>query len=157
MSAHHVHDNAPLGSLVRYSDGTPKPPARFTKKLAAWQNRNGVGRLVKKDPRRDRPTYTSPASITLHEGDFGSGGVVLIKVLRAHSVDSDLHFEIIERPAIGAVRILQQHADTIELLYLAVNHEAAECWLTQHCYSDVRLEEVTADKVGADVVEERAF
>ena len=57
MSAHHVYDNAPLGSLIRYSDDTPKPPARFNKKLAAWQNRNGVARLVKKEPQRDRPTY----------------------------------------------------------------------------------------------------
>jgi hypothetical protein len=50
MSAHHVYDNAPLGSLIRYSDGTPKPAARFNKKLAAWQNRNCVARLVKKEP-----------------------------------------------------------------------------------------------------------
>ena len=75
MSAQDVYDNAPLGSLIRYSDGTPKPPARFNKKLAAWQNRNGVARLVRKEPQRDRPTYTSPASITLYEGDFASGGV----------------------------------------------------------------------------------
>jgi hypothetical protein len=107
MSAHNVYDKAPLGSLIRYSDGTPKPRARFNKKLAAWQNRNGVARLVKKEPQRDRPTYTSPASITLHEGDFASGGVVLVKVLRTHSVASDLRFEIIERPLVGAVRILQ--------------------------------------------------
>jgi hypothetical protein len=92
MSAHHVYDNAPLGSLIRYSDDTPKPPARSNKKLAAWQNRNGVARLVKKEPQRDRPTYTSPASITLHEGDFASGGVVLMKILRTHSVDSDLRY-----------------------------------------------------------------
>ena len=156
MSAHHVYDKAPLGSLIRYSDGTPTPPARFNKKLAAWQNRNGVARLVKKEPQRDRPTYTSPASITLHEGDFASGGVVLMKILRTHSVDSDLRYEIIERPAIGAVRILQDHAGTAELLHLAENRDAAECWLGQHHYSNVRLEDVTEDEVGADVVEGRA-
>jgi hypothetical protein len=54
MSAHHIYDNAPLGSRVRYSDGTSKPPAHFNKKLAAWQNRNGVARLVKKQPQRAR-------------------------------------------------------------------------------------------------------
>ena len=156
MSAHQVYDNAPLGSLIGYSDGTPKPPPRFTKKLAAWQSRNGVARLVKKEPQRDRPTYTSPASITLHEGDFASGGVVLVKVLRTHSVDSDLRFEIIERPLVGAVRILQEHADTAELLHLAENRDAAERWLEQHHYSNVRLEDVTEDEVGADVVEGRA-
>jgi hypothetical protein len=156
MSAHHIHDNAPLGSLIRYSDGTPKPPARFSKKLAAWQNRNGVARLVKKEPQRDRPTYTSPASITLHEGNFASAGVVLVTVLRTHSVDCDLQFEIIERPAIGAVRILQEDSGAAELLHLAENRAAAECWLGQHHYSNLRLEDVTENEVGAGVVEGRA-
>jgi hypothetical protein len=156
MSAHHVYDNAPRGALIRYSDGTPKPRARFNKKLAAWQNRNGVARLVKKEPRRDRPTCTSPASITLYEGDFASAGVVLVTVLHTHSVDSDLQFEVIERPAIGAVRILQDHAGAAELLHLAENRDDAERWLGQHHYSNVRLEDVTEDEIGADVVEGRA-
>ena len=82
MSAHTIYENAPLGSLIRYSDGTPRPPARFKKKLAAWENRNGAGRLVRKEPARDRPNGTSPASFTLHEGDFGSGGVVVLTVRR---------------------------------------------------------------------------
>ena len=155
MSAHHVYDKAPLGSLIRYSDGTPKPRAGFNKKLAAWQNRNGVARLVKKEPQRDRPTYTLPPSITLHEGDIASGGV-LVTVLRTHSVDSDLQFEIIERPAIGAVRILQDHAGAAELLHLAENRDAAERWLGQHHYSNVRLEDVTEDEIGTGVVEGRA-
>ncbi len=42
MSASLIFDIVPLGSLVAYSDGQPKPPARFTKKLAAWKSRNGV-------------------------------------------------------------------------------------------------------------------
>ena len=153
MSARHIYDNAPLGSFVRYSDGTPKPLVRLNKKLAAWQNRNGVARLVKKEPQRERQTYTSPASITLHERDFAIGGVVLVTVLRTHSVDSDLHFEIVERPAVGAVRILQEYVDNTELLYLAENRDAAERWLTQHRHSHVRLEDVTEDDVGADVLE----
>ena len=156
MSAHHVYDNAPLGSPIGYSDGTPKPPARFNKKLAAWQGRNGVARLVRKEPQRDQPTHTLPARITLHEGDFASAGVVLVTVLRTHSVESDLRFEIVERPAIGAVRILQEHAGAVELLHLAESRDAAERWLGQHPHSNVRLEDVTEDEVGADIVEGRA-
>jgi hypothetical protein len=34
MSATTIIDTAPLGALIRYTDGSPKPPARFTKKLA---------------------------------------------------------------------------------------------------------------------------
>ena len=156
MSAHNVYDNAPLGSLIRYSDGAPKPPARFSKKLAAWERRNGVGRLVRKEPHRERATYTSPASITLHEGNFAAGAVILVTVMRTHLVDSDLRFEIAERPAIGMVRILQQVGDNSELLHLAESREAAELWLAKTGYGNARLEDVTADEVGADIVEGRA-
>ena len=147
MSAKHIYDTDPLGSLVRYSDGTPKPPARFNRKIAAWQNRNGVGRLVRKEPRLDRPTRTSPASITLLEGNFASGGFVLVTVMRTHSVDSDLRFELIERPAFGAVRILQDHADNTELLHLAENRDAAERWLMQHRYSQPRCASKTSPRM----------
>ncbi|MEN3347869.1 MAG: hypothetical protein V7632_1504 [Bradyrhizobium sp.] len=37
MSAHTIFDNAPIGSIIAWPDGTPQPPARFRKKLAAWQ------------------------------------------------------------------------------------------------------------------------
>lgn len=40
MSAHTIFDNAPIGSIVAWSDGTPQPPTRFRKKLAAWQSSN---------------------------------------------------------------------------------------------------------------------
>ncbi len=156
MSAHIVHAIAPLGALIRYTDHAPKPPARFTKKLAAWERRNGVGRLVRKEPARERPTYSSPASITLHEGNFASGGVILVTVMRTHSVDSDLTFEIVERPAIGMVRVLQEVGENSELLHLAESREAAELWLAKNRYSSARIEEITADEVGADVVEGRA-
>ncbi len=59
--------------------------ARFTKKLAAWERSNGVGRLVKKEPPRVYPTWTAPASFTLHEGNFSSDGVILVTIMRSHS------------------------------------------------------------------------
>ena len=154
MSAHHVHDVAPLGSLIRYGDHSPRPPARFTKKLAAWQRRNGVGRLVRKEPQRQRGAYTSPASITLHEGDFASNGVILVTVMRTHPVNSELDFDIVERPTFGMVRILQPIGDDIELLHLAESREAAELWLAKNKFRNARLEDVAAD--GAGVVQERA-
>lgn len=156
MSAHIIYDTAPLGALIRYSDGAPKPPARFSKKLAAWERRNGVGQLVKTEPARERPTYSSPASITLHEDNFASSGVILVTIMRTHSVDSDLTFEIAERPAIGMVRVLQDFGGNSELLHLAESREPAELWLARNRYSSARLEDVTADEVGANVVEGRA-
>ena len=40
MSAQLIYDLAPLGSLVRFSDGAPRPPERHRKKLAALETRN---------------------------------------------------------------------------------------------------------------------
>ncbi|WP_192385451.1 hypothetical protein [Mesorhizobium silamurunense] len=144
-----------MGSLVRYTDRTPKPPARFTKKVVAWESRNGTGRLVRKEPPRSRATYSSPAYFTLHEGDFGQGGVIVVSVRRTWSVESDLHFEIVERPAIGMVRVLQDLGDSPELLHLAENRQAAERWLGSNLYNRAYLEQVSADEVGADVIEGR--
>ena len=36
---------APVGALVSYSDGRPRPPTRFKRTLAEWRRFNGVGRL----------------------------------------------------------------------------------------------------------------
>lgn len=155
MPAHIVYDCASLGSVIRYFDSTRKPPERFRKKLATWKSRNGTGRLVKKEPPRERPTYSSPACFTLHEGDFGENGVIVVSVRRTYSVESDLRFEIAERPAIGSVRVLQLLGDEPELLHLAANREAAERWLANNRYNRAYLEEVSADEVGADVIEGR--
>lgn len=156
MSASLIFDIVPLGSLVAYSDGQPKPPARFTKKLAAWRSRNGVGRLVRKTPGRERPTYLAPPSFTLHEGDFGGNGIILITVMRSYGIDSDLSFRVIERPKIGQVRVLQDVGENVELLHLAESRDAAELWLAQKGYSRARIEEITADEASLDAIEGRA-
>jgi hypothetical protein len=43
---------------------------------------------VKKEPPRPYPTWTAPASFTLHEGNFSSDGVILVTIMRSHSADS---------------------------------------------------------------------
>lgn len=92
----------------------------------------------------------------MHEGDFGEGGVIVVSVRRTWSVESDLGFEIVERPSIGMVRVLQDIGDSPELLHLARDREAAERWLSSNSYSRAYLDEISADEVGADVVEGRA-
>lgn len=37
---------APFGAIVAFSDGTPRPPDRFTKKLSAWKSQNDAGVFV---------------------------------------------------------------------------------------------------------------
>jgi hypothetical protein len=58
-------------------------------------------------------------------------------------------------PAMAGTR-RQDHAGAAELLHLAEDRDAAERWLGQHHYSNVRLEDVTENEIGAGVVEGRA-
>jgi hypothetical protein len=142
MSAQAIYDAAPLGALVRFSDGKPKPPSRFTKKLATWERSNGVGRLIRKTPPFVRGSYTGGATITLHEGDLASNGVVLVTVHRTHGIESDLRFEVTGTPKPGSWRIVRPYGETVELLHLADDRAAADAWLRVHRHSDARVEAV---------------
>ncbi|MDP9791049.1 hypothetical protein [Agrobacterium tumefaciens] len=155
MSAHTIL-SAPLGSIISWSDGTPRPPERHSKKLAVWKTRNSSGRLIRKEDSRTLGNYTAPASFTLHEGDIGSRGTIVVKILRTFGVDSTLAFNVIERPPVGSIRVFDRPGPSHELVHLAVNREAAEAWLKLHRHPLAVFEEVTADEVAADYVEGRA-
>lgn len=156
MSAHRIFEDAPIGSIVSWTDGTPRPPEHHRKKLSAWKTSNSQGRLIRKEPLRNRPTYSTPASFTLHEADFGAGGVIAIRVHRSFSVDSVLQFNVVERPVLGSVRVFDRPGENAELVHLAPHRAAAEEWLSRHGYPNAVLDEVSADEIAADVVEGRA-
>jgi hypothetical protein len=152
MSAQTIFDTAPLGSLISYSDGKPKPPARFVNKLRAWQRSNGIGRLIRRDAPIHWSTYASPAGITLHQGDFASGGVVVMTVHHTYLVTSDLAFAIVARPAPGSILVLHPWGGHVELLHLALDRSAAQAWLAKNHYSDAVLEEAPSDASAASSI-----
>jgi hypothetical protein len=156
MSAQLIYDLVPLGSILTYSDGAPRPPERHRKKLAAWETRNNGGRLIRKQAETVVGSCTLPATITLHQGDYGQGGVIVLRVHRTFSVNSDLKFTVVERPAIGAVLVLDRPGDEAELVHLAACRADAETWLKSHGYPKAVIREITADEVAADAVEGRA-
>ncbi|RXT40225.1 hypothetical protein [Bradyrhizobium betae] len=155
MSAQLIFDLVPLGAIVRFFDGTPRPPERHRKKLAAWEYRNRGGRLIRKQPERRVGNTVISASITLHTGDYGGDGVVVLRVHRTFPVDRDLTFVVTERPKLGAVRVLDRAGEDAELVYLANSRVDAETWLESHGYPDAVLDEVTADATAAGVVDWR--
>ncbi|WP_018240817.1 hypothetical protein [Ensifer sp. BR816] len=156
MSASLIHDLAPIGAIVAWSDGTPRPPERHRRKLAAWKGRNSQGRLIRKQDRRGLGTIGLAPDFTLHEGDFGADGIVAIRVCRTFSLESELTFKVIARPAPGSIRIFDRAGASAELVHLAPGRQAAEDWLGRHGYRDAVLEEVSADEVAADTIEGRA-
>lgn len=95
-SARNIYEQAPLGAVIRFSDGTPRPPGRFKRKLQSWENANGTGRLTEKTPGSER----FPATFTLHIGDInGRSGVKLVQFFRTYSVNSPGIFTIESLPA----------------------------------------------------------
>ncbi|EZP82495.1 hypothetical protein BV97_01992 [Novosphingobium resinovorum] len=143
MSAQLIFDTAPLGSLIRYSNGEPRPPERFTRKLKAWNNDNGIGRLVERIAEEVRPTYRSPAGFCLHLGNYGSQGIIAIVMRRHYSVESALHFEIAQTPKPGMVRLLTSCVGRDELRFLAPDMASAQDWLAQNHYTGARFEVVS--------------
>lgn len=155
MSASLIHDLAPNGSLVAWSDATPRSPERHRKKLSAWKTRNGTGRLIRKEDKRTTGSYTAPASFTLHEGDIGDSNTIVVTILRTFGIDSALSFTVVERPPTGSVRVFDRPGPAHELVYLTKNWAAAEAWLETHRHPRAVLEKGTADEIVADHVEGR--
>jgi len=147
MSAKLIYDSAPLGSIIHFSNGEPRPPERFKRKVAAWENDNGSGRLVECNPPYGAGSYRAPASFTLQTGSYGSHGVLVLVVRRVWSVGSPLHFEIAERPKPGMVRVLTSFQGRDELRYLADDMAAAESWCLEHHYSGIRFDVVGEDEL----------
>ena len=145
MSAQHIFDHAPLGSIIAYSDGAPRPPDRFANKLKAWKTNNGTGGLVRKARAFQRGSWSSPASITLTLGNFSSGGIVVMTFQTTHSVTSALEFTILRRPEAGSVLVLQPWGHSVELLHVAANEASAETWRRDNRHPDAMLEEASPE------------
>lgn len=142
MSAKLIFDHAPIGAIIAYSDGTPRPPERHRRKLSDWKNRNGTGRLICKRAAVERGAHTIPASFTLHEGDFGSNGTIIMRVHKTFDVNSPREFVVSEQPEAGSVLIMSRPGELGELVHLAANRGDAEDWLTRHGYPEAELQEV---------------
>ena len=140
-TARTIYDTAPLGAIIRFSDGTPRPPERCNRKLPAWKNNNSIGRLTQKTPGR---SLSVPDGFTLHEGDVGSHGVTLMRVYRGFSVSSALTLSVESVPAPGQYLVLKSFAGQDELIRVADSRDEAERALARHPYCDTRIETVGA-------------
>ncbi|WP_263588852.1 hypothetical protein [Sphingopyxis sp. GC21] len=116
-----------------------------------WERENGSGRLVARAPASDR----LPATFTLHLGNFGSKGVIIMVMRRQFDTDSAELFEIAELPKPGMVRVLTSHGDREELLHLAADMGSAERWMEANDYSNMRAE-IVSDPSAAPCAEAKA-
>ena len=152
MYAKLIFDHAPIGAIITYSDGTPRPPVRHRRKLADWKNRNGAGRLICKRAAVERGAHSIPASFTLHEGDYGSNGTIVLRVHKTFDVNSPRAFAVREHPEPGSVLVMSRPDELGELIHLAANRSDAEDWLNRHGYPEAELNEVTASAPDAETI-----
>lgn len=144
-TAQAIYDSAPLGAIISYSDGKPKPPARFTRKVANWERFNGTGQLVRKEPASRTGSSERPATFTLFKGDLTSGGIVLVKAYETFHVSSALQFDISRAPQPGTIRVLSDTIGGSELVYLAPDQASADAWIARNRCTDARTERCEAD------------
>jgi hypothetical protein len=135
-TAHAIYAEAALGSTVSYTDGTPRPPERFRRKLRAWEQRNGRGRLI---ARHAAWRADAPASFTLHHGDFGFQGVTVLVLNLGFSTDSALEFAVERPPETGTVQVVNERHGHVELVHEAATLAAAEAWAARNYYSNARI------------------
>lgn len=146
MNADLIISLAPIGSVVVWSDGNPRPPAHHVATLDHWKRSNGSGLLVRKcgETGPDHPGVSSFFMLR-YEDD-----------LRTSSVGLPYRFRIAERPKIGSVRIFESDDPTALMLHLADDWDAARVWLANNTgFSDAFAAEITAHELAADHVEGR--
>ncbi len=69
-------------------------------------------------------------------------------IMRSHSADSTLAFEVAEEQQPGQLRVLLDFGGNTELLHLAESVTAAELWIARLGYRNVRLEIVGTEGGG---------
>lgn len=152
-----VYDHAPIGTVIRFSDGTEMPPSDRPHQRRAWNLFNGTGRLIRKEPPINASVISIPATITLRTAEFGATGAVGLTFSVSGTDQDRVTFEIVELPPVGTIRVLGGTADDKELLFLARNHHAARQWLKLSGISSATLEVVSADEIAAATVEGRSL
>ena len=93
-----IYDLVPIGSVIRFRDGTPRPPCDRAEDLKVWALFNGSGRLAMKEPPPHGSPLPHPVSITLRTSEFGAGSTVGLTILLAEPHNRELSFEVVELP-----------------------------------------------------------
>lgn len=120
--------DAPLGAVIRFSNGEPQPPARFHKKLSAWKHSNDLGTLVEVSPEQ--------GTFTLHAGDLGSGGVIVMRVYRTFDVATRLSFTLERAATPGAILCASVWAGKRKIDKVT-DEPGGQAWLRNNVYGEL--------------------
>lgn len=124
-----LFDMNPIGATVEFSDGTPRPPERFNKKLSAWKNKNGSGVFGGSKPRDPRHEW-SHDSFMIQTHDMPHF------VSNVHFMADDGKTFTVTPPEPGTILMLSVYNEREpELKHRFANEAAAYAWGTRGGYS----------------------
>jgi len=147
MSAITILDHAPIGAVIEWSNGLPRPPEHHVDALFDWRRDNSRGILIHKHGDSASGHYSRLPHFTVRDGNTN----------QVFLVDSPYYFRVISRPKVGSVRIFGDGHPNPVLFHLVENRADANAWLVCRALPPtVVLSEVEADEVAADHVEGRA-
>lgn len=124
MKASEIFALAPFGAVIAFADGTPRPPERFTKKLAAWERNNASGVLVGWNPSGGKGEWDKD-SFTMRTLETSA-----LVVNLTHSVSSGLDYTV-TAPAPGTLIAFSVFHDEIgqkECPHVWPSVDAARAW-----------------------------
>lgn len=119
----------PLGAVVSFSDGTPRPPERHKRKLRDWERNNGTGELVevlakRTDKEWDADTFT----LQTYTSD-------VLTVNRPVNVPtSPLEYEIVKRAEPGTILAYRASEGRITVTHIWPTQQAALAWARRRSY-----------------------
>ena len=118
LSATELFTLAPLGAYVVYSDGTPKPPARFVNKMRKWENNNSWGYFIK----AARDKHDGGPNFWLQQDH---GHVIFNRHFNANT--NTLKFEV-TLPAPGTILAYGDFGGIVEIRHVWRDLNAARTW-----------------------------
>jgi len=111
---------APLGARVAFTDGTPRPPERFNKKLATWKGNNAEGFFVGVTPNDGKPWSSDSFVLQTRSGPF-------LIVNQHFDAKTTKTFEVTP-PAPGTILAYGDFGGRIEIKHVWANIEQARDW-----------------------------
>ena len=129
MNAQELFKLAPLGALVRFIDGTPRPPDRFKNKLRDWQGRNDSGHFIAAKPSRGKGEWDVD-SFTLQTEN---GRVLVVNRTFGVARSVGTTFEVIP-PAPRTILAYGDFENQIEVRHVWADVHAAQEWAIKNRY-----------------------
>ncbi len=138
MNARELFALSPYGATVRFSNGQPKPPARFNKKLREWESHNSAGRFV-------RAEQADPSAQYSREGFVLQTRHAIIIMQMCFGLEGSNTFEIEQTPPPGTILAFTKFGRDLELQAVCLTEGEARKWWDRNRHSTSRILEIVAE------------